>query len=133
MKYLPIINLSVLNEWKNELKCTILHYLKNKNPNKIRHFYNIDSTGRQEVTSSTLVFSTNNTKPYSNVRLFLWTLGGDLEWSFVGLSVKMKLDLSVLSCCLFSVMTSCNLFCFIFILFSLSTNIQQRIAPFDYL
>jgi len=26
--------------------------------------------------------------PYSNVRLFLWMLGGDIEWCFNGLSEK---------------------------------------------
>jgi hypothetical protein len=35
---------------------------------------------------------TCTTKPYSNVRLFLWTLGGDIGWSFDGMSVKSEID-----------------------------------------
>jgi hypothetical protein len=102
--------LGVLNKWQKALKSTILHYLKIINPSKIRLYQNIDSTGRQEVVGSPdnfgTIFSTSNTKPYSNVRLFLWGLGGDIGLLFDGKSVKWSFNYRVLNWCMFSSVTT---------------------------
>ena len=49
--------------------------------------------GRQEVVGSNPIFSTNNTKPYSNVRLFLCNLSVLIECTFDRMSVKNEVPL----------------------------------------
>ncbi len=52
--------------------------LKKVNPSKIRDCLNIDSTGRQEVTSSNLVFSTMIIKALQQREAFFMDFG----WRF---------------------------------------------------
>ena len=71
-----IVNfLGVLNRWQNAEKCTILNYLKNVNPSKIRDCLNIDATGRQEVVGSNPIFSTLIIKALQQCKAFFMGVG----------------------------------------------------------